>query len=76
MIHLKCAPTLEGVRAWRKVEERLDALIEVSDVAALYRELVEREALIAMVLGARAWGAVDFQVEDVEGHILCFSSSG
>lgn len=76
VIHLKCAPTPEGVRARRKVEEHLDAFIEVADVAAIHQEIVERGARIAMVLGERAWGSVDFHVEDLDGHILCFSSAG
>ncbi|MBX3707922.1 MAG: VOC family protein [Pseudomonadales bacterium] len=73
VIHLKCAPTPEGVRARRKAEEHLDAFVEVSDVVALYEEIAARGARIAMTLGERAWGAVDFQAEDVDGHVLCFS---
>ena len=72
-IHLKCAPKLEGARAHRKDGEHLDAFLAVSGVRELHEELVGRGAPIAKPPGERPWGAVDFYVEDLDGHILCFS---
>lgn len=72
-IHLKCAPTLEGERAFRRANEHLDAFLDVADVRALYDEIVGRGAPITKALERRPWGTLDFYVEDPDGHILCFS---
>jgi uncharacterized glyoxalase superfamily protein PhnB len=75
LIHLKCAPKLEAERAHRKSGEHLDAFLDVSDVRALYDELVARGAPIAKSLETRPWCALDFYVEDPDGYILCFSEA-
>ncbi len=72
-IHLKCAPRNEAERAHRKFAEHLDAYVDVSEVAALHDELLSRGAPIMKPLGQRPWGALDFYIEDPDGHILCFS---
>ena len=74
-IHLKCAPKLEAERAHRRSGEHLDAFVDVSEVRALYDELVRRGAPITKHLGKRPWGALDFYVEDPDGYILCFSEA-
>jgi uncharacterized glyoxalase superfamily protein PhnB len=73
LIHLKCAPKLDAERAHRRSEEHLDAFVDVSEVRALHDELVGRGAPITQPLGKRPWGTMDFQVEDPDGYILCFS---
>jgi len=72
-IHLKCAPKLEAERAHRRDGEHLDAFLDVSGVRALHDELVGRGAPISSPLEQRAWGTLDFHVEDPDGYILCFS---
>lgn len=74
-IHLKCAPKLDAERAHRRAGEHLDAFIDVSEVRALYDELVRRGAPIAKPLQRRTWGTLDFYVEDPDGYILCFSEA-
>lgn len=76
IIHLKCAPKLEGERAHRREGEHLDAYLKVSGVGELHEELVGRGATITKPLGSRPWGARDFYVEDPDGYILCFSEAG
>ena len=73
MIHLKCAPKLEADRAHRRAGEHLDAYLDVSGVRELHDEFVDRGVPITKPLEARAWGALDFHVEDPDGYILCFS---
>jgi uncharacterized glyoxalase superfamily protein PhnB len=75
MIHLKCAPKLDAERAHRRSEEHLDAFVDVSEVRALHDELAGRGAPITKPLGERPWGTLDFQVEDPDGYILCFSEA-
>ncbi len=74
-IHLKCAPRLDAERAHRKSGEHLDAFLDISGVRALHDELVGRGAPITQPLGERPWGTLDFQVEDPDGYILCFSEA-
>lgn len=74
-IHLKCAPRLDAERAHRRSGEHLDAFLDVSEVRALHDELVGRGAPITQPLGERPWGTLDFQVEDPDGYILCFSEA-
>jgi uncharacterized glyoxalase superfamily protein PhnB len=72
-IHLKCAPKTVSDRADRKENEHLDAYIRVTGVAALHDELGSRGARITRSLEAQPWECLDFYVEDIDGHILCFS---
>ena len=72
-VHLKCAPKLTAERAHRRSGEHLDAFFDVSGVAQLYADLVDRGAPIRAPLEERPWGTLDFQVEDPDGYILCFS---
>jgi uncharacterized glyoxalase superfamily protein PhnB len=72
-IHLKCAPKSQVDRAHRKQYEHLDAYIGVVDAVTLHDELQTRGALITKPLEERPWSSRDFYVEDLDGHILCFS---
>jgi hypothetical protein len=45
----------------------------VTGVAALHDELGSRGARITRSLEAQPWECLDFYVEDIDGHILCFS---
>lgn len=72
-IHLKCAPKLAADRAHRKQNEHLDAFIAVSGVRQLFAELQTRAANVIKPLEEQPWNAIDFYVEDPDGHILCFS---
>ncbi|MCG8459696.1 MAG: hypothetical protein MI919_25730 [Holophagales bacterium] len=74
-IHLKHAPKLEAERAQRRSGEHLDASLDVSEVRVLHDELVGRGAPIARPLEKRPWGTLDFNVEDPDGHIPCFSEA-
>lgn len=76
IIHLKCAPSLAGETEHRRQNEHLHAYLEVTGVEDLHRDLVDRGAPIAKPLGTRPWGAVDFYVEDPDGHVLCFGEIG
>jgi catechol 2,3-dioxygenase-like lactoylglutathione lyase family enzyme len=73
VIHLKCAPKLEGERAHRRAGEHLDAFVVVSGVRELHEEFVGRGAPIIRPLEERPWATRDFYVEDPDGYILCFS---
>jgi uncharacterized glyoxalase superfamily protein PhnB len=73
VIHLKCAPKPEAERSHRKSEEHLDAYLAVSGVDELHRELLGRGAPITKPLQQQRWGTRDFQVEDPDGYVLCFS---
>ena len=72
-IHLKRAPKTLADRVHRKEHEHLDAYVAVSGVEALYQELQSRGARITQALSARPWGHTDFDVEDADGYIICFS---
>ena len=72
-IHLKCAPKAAGVRAHRRENEHLDAHIDVEGVDGLYSELETRGARVVQPLTEQEWACKDFTVEDLDGHILCFS---
>ena len=74
-IHLKCAPRLEAERAHRSSGEHLDAYFDVSGVRELHDEFVRRGVPIIKPLGEQPWGTLDFNVEDPDGHILCFSEA-
>lgn len=72
-IHLKCAPKSQGDREHRKSNEHLDAYISVCGIGDFFNDLQNRGARITKSLEERAWGCVDFYVEDADGYILCFS---
>ena len=72
-IHLKCAPKTISDREHRKSNEHLDAYIDVADVDALYEDVSSRNAKVTKPVGDRPWQCRDFYVEDIDGHILCFS---
>lgn len=72
-LHLKCAPKLDAERAHRRAMQHLDAYLEVDDAAAFRDELAARGVPFHATLERRPWGAVDFQVMDPDGYILCFS---
>ena len=74
-IHLKCAPKLDRERAHRRAGEHLDAYLAVTGIQELHAELVARGASVTRPLEQRPWGAIDFQVEDPDGYILCFSEA-
>lgn len=74
-IHLKCAPKTVDDRAHRRAHEHLDAYIDVSKVDALYEDLKQRGANVTKELADQPWQCRDFSVEDVDGHILCFSEN-
>lgn len=72
-IHLKHGPRLAADRAFRKAQEHLDAYIAVSGVRELFGEVQGRGAEVIKPLEERPWNCVDFEVEDPDGYILCFS---
>jgi uncharacterized glyoxalase superfamily protein PhnB len=72
-IHLKHGPRLAGESDFRKQHEHLDAYIGVSGVRDLFAELQTRGAKVIKPLEERPWACVDFDVEDADGYILCFS---
>lgn len=74
-IHLKCAPKSTADRINRKENEHLDAYIDVTDVEGLFAELKSRGANITRTLEEQPWQCKDFYVEDLDGHILCFSEN-
>jgi uncharacterized glyoxalase superfamily protein PhnB len=57
----------------RKANEHLDAYVDVSNVDALFEDLTRRGANITRGLADQPWQCRDFYVEDIDGHILCFS---
>ena len=75
-IHLKCAPKTMADRDNRRANEHLDAYIDVSDIDALFSDLSARGANVTRGLEDQPWQCRDFYVEDVDGHILCFSEGG
>jgi catechol 2,3-dioxygenase-like lactoylglutathione lyase family enzyme len=72
-LHLKCAPKLDAERLHRRSGNHLDAYLSVLNVEELHAEFRSRGAPIALDLGRRPWGLLDFHVEDLDGYILCFS---
>jgi len=72
-IHLKCAAPLLAERNHRKEGGHLAAFLEVSGLKDLHEELSARGAPIVTPIEEQAWGMIDFQVEDPDGYILCFS---
>jgi uncharacterized glyoxalase superfamily protein PhnB len=48
------------------------ATVEVSNVKALFAEMRERGAEIAMPLTKQAWGGTDFHVRDPDGNVISF----
>jgi uncharacterized glyoxalase superfamily protein PhnB len=72
-IHLKCAPKVTVDRTHRKENEHLDAYVGVRGIETLFDELKSYGASIIQPLEERPWACKDFQVEDLDGYILCFS---
>jgi uncharacterized glyoxalase superfamily protein PhnB len=72
-IHLKCAPKTFADREHRRANEHLDAYVDVSNIDALFSDLSARGANVTRGLEDQPWQCRDFYVEDVDGHILCFS---
>ncbi len=72
-LHLKCAPKLDAERSHRRAMQHLDAYLEVDDAAAFRDELASRGIPFHAPLERRPWGAIDFQVMDPDGYLLCFS---
>jgi len=74
-IHLKCAPKTGSDRQHRRQHEHLDAYVDVTGIDALYEALKSSGANITRALAEQPWHCKDFYVEDVDGHILCFSEN-
>ena len=72
-IHLKCAPKTDSDRTHRQQNEHLDAYISVRGIEALYEEFDSRGTRITHPLESKPCGCKEFYVEDIDGHILCFS---
>lgn len=72
-IHLKHGSQLTAEKEHRRQNEHLDAYISVSGIRDLFRELETRGARIIKPLEQRPWACLDLYVEDLDGHILCFS---
>jgi uncharacterized glyoxalase superfamily protein PhnB len=73
VIHLKCAPKLEGERAHRRAGDHLDAYLAVSGLTELHDEFVARGATVTRPIATQPWGVRDFYIEDPDGYVLCFS---
>ncbi len=74
-IHLKCAPKIEAERAHRKSGKHLDAYLDVGGVTELHDEFTSRGVAIFRPLDSSPWGQLEFYLEDLDGHILCFSEA-
>lgn len=74
-IQLKCAPKTTADREHRRANEHLDAYVDVSNIDALFAELSARGANVTKGLEDQPWHCRDFYVEDIDGHILCFSEA-
>jgi uncharacterized glyoxalase superfamily protein PhnB len=48
------------------------AMIEVSNVKALFEEYEARNVDFAQRLVRQAWGGLDFQVRDPDGNVISF----
>ena len=72
-IHLKHGDPQSAERERRKAEEHLDAYITVEDITSLLDDVQARGAQVIKPLEQRAWGNVDFYVEDLDGYVICFS---
>ena len=72
-IHLKHVDGPPPDRAFRKQNEHLDAYIAVSGIRDLFSELQKRGAEVIKPLEERPWACTDFEVEDPDGYVLCFS---
>lgn len=57
----------------RREESLIAALIEVSNVRALFSEFESRGVAFAQGLVDQAWGGLDFQVCDLDGNRVCFA---
>ncbi len=57
-----------GKQAW-------DAYVWVEDVEHLYQKCVERELSIIRELETTDYGNRDFDLEDINGYILCFGQT-
>jgi uncharacterized glyoxalase superfamily protein PhnB len=74
-LHLKHTDELPPDRPFRKQHEHLDAYIGVNGVRDLFAEFQTTGANITKQLEERPWSAIDFEVQDPDGYILCFSES-
>lgn len=57
---------------WQVVRSTWTAYFWVDDAHALYQEMVERGATIDYGLGLKAYGVLEFGVQDLDGHDLGF----
>jgi uncharacterized glyoxalase superfamily protein PhnB len=53
----------------------IDAYIWTDDVHALHDELAGRGARIVDGPARKAYGAIEIEVEDADGHVLCFAEN-
>lgn len=64
------APNFQALAA--EENELILAMVEVSDVQAVFEGLVARGAEIAQPLATYAWGGTDFHVRDPDGNVFSF----
>ncbi|WP_353777146.1 VOC family protein [Winogradskyella sp. 3972H.M.0a.05] len=55
----------DGKEAW-------DVYIWVEDAKALYEELINKEVSVLKPLSKSEYGNLDFEIEDINGYVLCF----
>lgn len=75
-IHLRFVHNPIFAVAAAREESLIAASFEVSDVQALYGEVVARGAEIAQPLTSQEWGGTDFHVRDADGNAVSFVTYG
>lgn len=55
---------------WKVVSQMWNVYLWVDDVEAIYREFVDRGAIIDYGLGIKNYGVKEFGVQDLDGHDL------
>jgi catechol 2,3-dioxygenase-like lactoylglutathione lyase family enzyme len=71
-IHLKLSDVPDPSRSFKRINEHLDAYVQVSGIGDLAAEFERRDAPLMRPLAATEWGTREFAVCDPDGSILYF----
>lgn len=73
MIYFRHQDELRPFEANKYEQEFLDAMVQVNNIDALYKEFQESGATFQSELNKAEWGAMNFIVKDPDGRLICFA---
>ena len=73
MFYFRHQDELRPFEANKYEQEFLDAMVQVNDIDALYKEFQRTGAEFQSELNKAEWGAMNFIVKDPDGRLICFA---